>query len=193
MRSVVRTCSAALVSGWLAACNTLAPVPLRPAPFVQHVGATAFEMQGRISVSDGAQAAHLVFHWHRTAGEDLISFDTPLGQTLAQIRVTPDMAVLQEANGRRTLAATADELAARVVGAPVPVSRLADWLQAVAGPSATVQRRDDQGRIGLIAEHGWLVAYPEYSSAAPAAMPRRVEASRGDVSVRVVIDEWSSS
>ena len=192
MRCPARTGLALLACGCLVACSSFAPVPEQRAALVQRVAARSFEAQGRLSVSDGSRAAHLTFHWRRAEREDLISFDTPLGQTLAEIRVTSDGAVLQEANGHRTVAATADELAARVVGASVPVSRLADWLQAVPGRAATVQRRDELGRIGLIADNGWLVAYPEYASAEPAAMPRRIEAGRGDVSVRIVIDEWSS-
>ena len=191
MRAIISGFAAVIACTLLAACSTLSPSQMQGATVVVRAAAASVEMQGRLSVSDGAHAAHLRVYWHRRPGEDLISFDTPLGQTLAQLRVTPDSAVLQEADGRRTVAATADELAARVVGAAIPVSRLADWLQAVVGAGATVQRRDDRGRIALLAEDGWLIAYPEYASPVSAAMPRRIEAERGDVSVRVVIDEWS--
>ena len=192
MNRVVRAWSALVVMTLVAACGTLAPLQTAQVPPVQREAVSRFEMQGRLAVSDGRQAAFITIRWVREDRGDVISFDTPLGQTLAQITIDANEAVLQEANGRRTTAASADALAAQVVGTSIPVSRLADWAQAVAGPAASVRRRDELGRIALIAEQGWLVAYPEYASPLPAAMPRRIEAERGDTSVRLVIDEWRS-
>lgn len=95
MRMARRALCAALFGGLLvSACGSLPPAPEGGVPAVQRVPNKVFEMQGRLAVSDGQRAAHLVIFWQRSAGEDLISFDTPLGQTLAQLRIGAGSAVL---------------------------------------------------------------------------------------------------
>src|SRR3546814_10947988 len=63
----------------------------------------------------------------------------PLGSTLARVEVTPAGATLFRSDGTTQQARTADALVAQVLGSPIPVEGLRDWLRGRTGS----QRVDD--------------------------------------------------
>jgi len=69
---------------------------------------------------------------------------------------------------------------------------LAAWTQAAPPPEAEVRERDAQGRPQRVIDRGWIVEYLDYRDDSPAAMPRRLDISRGDTRLRLVIDQWTT-
>ncbi len=151
----------------------------------------AFVLEGRLSASDGEQAATGRVEWQHTPGADSLTLITPLGQIAAQLDSDAGGARLVSADGRRIDAASADLLLPQVLGIEVPVARLALWVQAAPDDSAEVRLRDAHGRPALLVDHGWRIDYQHYADDSPQALPARLDISRGDARLRLVIDSWT--
>lgn len=78
-------------------------------------------------------------------------------------------------------------------GYQVPVSALRYWLRGLDAPGPEVERLDldPAGRPERLHQAGWEVVYRDWSQTNGLPLPRRLDISRGEDSVRVVIRDWS--
>lgn len=173
----------------LAACAPLAPMGDIAA--ARRSALPAFLLEGRLSASDGQQAATGRVEWQHAPGADSLTLITPLGQVAAQLDSDAGGARLVSADGRRLQAASADLLLPQVLGIEVPVARLALWVQAAPDDAGEVRLRDAHGRPALLVDHGWRIDYRSYADDSPHALPARIDISRGDTRLRLVIDSWT--
>lgn len=158
-------------------------------------GAQAFDRIGRFAVSvehrDGTRdAVQGGFAWHDAGRELLLDLANPLGSTLARVRVLPGEAIMTRSNGETETASSPDGLVDQVLGSPIPVAGLRDWLrgQTGAAPVSGLQK-NDAGQITQFQQAGWQIALSRYDREGPRLLQlSRREASR-DISVRLVIDE----
>ena len=180
----------AAVAGLATGCATgpLAPVV---AP-VERTIAQGFELEGRLSASEGDRAASGQLLWTHSPGADQWTLVNPLGQIVAQLVGTPRGARLLTADGRRLEGTNAATMLPELLGVSAPFDGLPHWVQASPRAGATVLVRDGIGRPARIADDGWLIEYPEYASPAPDAPPRRIDAAWGEARIRLIIDQWTA-
>lgn len=174
----------------LAAC---APLPVTaPDTVATRNAAPAFELQGRLSASDGQQAASGRVEWQHIRGTHHFTLLTPLGQVVAQLDADARGARLQTADGQVLSADSAEALLPQVLGVDVPIGRLGLWVQAAPGPEAEIRNRDSAGRPALVIDLGWRIEYLDYAGESADAAPARLDISRGDARIRLVIDSWTT-
>ncbi len=183
--------AAALCVALLGACATPGARDIPHADAAQRQPATSFELEGRLSATDGQRAANGRLSWQHNGTGDRWTVFSPLGQIVAQLDRDPAGALLSTADGRRYRAASADQLLPELLGVDAPVDLLPRWVQATPGEGAEVRQRDALGRPTLLIEAGWRVEYPEYAAEDSAAAPRRIDLSRGDARLRLIIDRWT--
>jgi outer membrane lipoprotein LolB len=178
-----------------AALLALAGCALQPAqqgaPPVERPAIEHFDFEGRISASDGERAASGSLQWTRRAGRDEWTLLSPLGQIVARVVGTDAGASLQTADGRSTHADDVDALLPQMLGVHAPADHLDEWLQARPAPGARILETDAHGRPLRVSDSGWLIDYPAYADDTPTAMPRRIDARRGETRLRVIADRWT--
>jgi outer membrane lipoprotein LolB len=175
----------------LAACATAPQLgPDHPvAPYRDHI-----ELNGRLTVNykkDGQpESVSGKFNWVQAGSRVHVSMASPLGQTVATIDVTPELATLVQANAAPRSAPTIDALSEQALGWALPVSGLRDWLQGYA-------KAQDGSRFAASPRHntvttsdGWRLRYVSWQDeAAPVPAPKRIDAERGDeLAIHIVID-----
>ena len=185
-------CCAAVLALLLAGCAT----PQRPAG--GKAPGAAFERMGRFAVAveyfggkrDAVQGG---FSWVDDGRRLVLDLRNPMGSTLARVQVDASGALLVRSNGERERAPHPDALVEQVLGSPVPVAGLRDWLhgrmsgKAAAGAAAG-QQRDGEGRLSVFNQDGWRVQLSRYDDSGPQLLQlNRNEASRS-ISVRLVVD-----
>ena len=182
-------CVALSLLGAVAGCASMTSSAVAPAS-VERQLAKRFELVGRLSVSDGAQAASMGLEWRHGVSDDWL-FLSPLGQVVARIEADERGAILYSGTQEPVYATSAQELMARVLGVAPPVDGVEAWVQGVARPGARVRRVDAVGRPASVADAGWVIDYLEYAGPDPDARPRRLEANWGEARLKLVIDQWS--
>lgn len=169
MISRIAAAAAALA---LAACASV-PSP-QPLPELAAAPA-AFEMSGRLAVrvADRSEIARL--RWVHRARSDLWVIASPLGNEVARIESGADGATLAQAGGAPERASSFAELTERLLGVPLDPATLAAWLH---GGEPRSPAPD------------WKVSVEERQRAGAVELARRMSATRGDVVVRLVVDEY---
>jgi outer membrane lipoprotein LolB len=169
---LTRAAVVALV-GVLAGC-AIAPAPQRePLPALAGVP-EAFEMSGRLALRLGDRSEIARLRWTHRSASDLWVIASPLGNEVARIESDARGAKLEQGGAPAQHAASFAELAERAVGVPLEPSALVAWLHA-SGPL-------DQG--------DWKVTIDESTPAGSVTLARRLTARRGEVTVRLVVDEY---
>jgi outer membrane lipoprotein LolB len=138
-----------------------------------------FVAEGRIALRQGERRDHLRFRWEHAPDSDVVLLMSPLGQGLAELTRDLSGARLVQPQQPVIAADSLRQLAQRVFSVPLPLEAVADWLRG-ARPELT-------GEV-----EGWRVAVTE--SSVPPAGKRRllrvIEAGRGDVDFKLLVDDW---
>lgn len=164
-----------LVALLLVACAEFPPQPevaLRLGPPLQR-----FTAEGRISLRQGERRDHLRFRWEHMPENDVVLLMSPLGQGLAELTRDMSGARLMQPNQKVIVAATLPQLAQRVFGAPLPLEAMAEWMRG-ARPALS-------GEVD-----GWRMVISDTSEFRLSRLLRVMEASREDVELKLIVDDW---
>jgi outer membrane lipoprotein LolB len=169
---LTRAAALALV-GLVAAC-AVTPAPRQPLPPLSGVP-EAFEMSGRLALRQGDRSEIARLRWTHRAASDLWVFASPLGNEVARIESDAKGARLEQGGAVPVEeAASFAELAERAIGVALDPSMLVAWLHA----------------SGPVQGGGWEVSIDESTPAGSVTVARRLTARRGEVTVRLAVDEY---
>jgi outer membrane biogenesis lipoprotein LolB len=162
------TCLAAL---FIAACASLQ----EPAPLPQLAAVPAdFEVIGRLAVRQGDRSDIAKLRWTRKGMHDLWVIASPLGNEVARLESGAKGATLARAGAPPESAASFQELTERLLGVSLDPDEMAGWLHG-ARPA----------RAGE-----WKVSVDETQRAGNVELAKRITATRGDVVVKLIVDEY---
>ena len=200
--------SALLLSG----CTSLAPPGAEsarntaPAPATGRAYHDAIELGGRLSLryeqNGREQALDGKFTWIQESALTRITLQTPFGQTLATIDVTPQASTLLQSGQPPRSEANVDALTATALGWPLPIAGLRNWLQGFALDEQGARFVATSSATGsteyVKTADGWLIQYPAWEAASGTegiARPKRIDLQRsttqaGNVTLRIVLDQW---
>jgi len=183
-----------MMAGGLAVAMALIAGCAAPPRIEDAAQGPSFDRSGRFALlverrNGGQDAVQGGFAWRDTAAGQRLDLANPLGNTLARIDVRPGQALLTRSDGTTETAADPDALVEQVLGSPIPVGGLRDWLRGrlAPGPSEYVEK-DADGRLSRFAQNGWRVELSRYDDLGPRLLRlRRTDPGR-DISLRLVID-----
>jgi outer membrane lipoprotein LolB len=209
MMSIRFILTAALAAGVLALAGCATPAGHVANPSAQ-VGAyrDTIDLSGRLSVNyqkDGQpQSLTGKFEWTQKPGRIDVSLQSPLGQTVAEISVTPQAATLTQGNRPPRTAADIDTLTAQALGWPLPVSGLRDWMQGYATDAQGKRFIASPARNSVVTHDGWRLTFATWQDqqagtvgASAAPMPQRIDIARGSsangdaLDIHVILDPAS--
>jgi outer membrane lipoprotein LolB len=186
----------ALAATLLAGCATAPSAPPSAATVAPY--ADTLELDGRLSVNylraGKQESISGKFAWRQAGTRTDVTLASPLGQTIATIAVTPGEATLKEGNNPPRSAADVDTLTAQVLGWPLPVSGLRDWLQGYAVAADGKRFAASPAQSKVTTRDGWELQFVSWQEGATPPKPRRIDASRGaggdieSIDIRIVID-----
>lgn len=155
----------------------------RPAPVATVAVDAPFSASGRLSVRFDGRGQMARFEWaHRSDGDELL-VNSPIGTTVARLTRDADGVTL-EADGKTWKAPDVETLTETRLGFTLPLANLVWWIRGRAAPGAPATFGED----GSLLQQGWLIRFVADQPGAP--YPKRVDLSRGDLSIRLVTDRW---
>jgi outer membrane lipoprotein LolB len=180
----------------LSACSALPPSTDVRAP--ERDGLRSFRLDGRFSLHHEDKNYSGRLSWRHAEAEidsDEVLLASPFGQGIAEIFSDANGARLTTGDGRSYSAESAETLTQRVLGYPLPLGKLADWVRGRShrGASGESIESDAIARPLRLREEGWRIDY-EYNDNAPQALPGRLfieHVGEGGFDLRLRIDEWT--
>lgn len=149
-----------------------------------------WSMRGRIAVSGPGDSGSGSLDWDQQGEHYSISVNAPVsGKTWT---LSGDASGVR-LSGVRELPSEARDAAAlleKELGWKVPVAELAWWVRGMRAPGEADMDFREDGLPAEIRQHGWIVEYRDFLAGTEPAMPRRIFASNGRYSVRLVVQQW---
>lgn len=144
-----------------------------------------FDSHGRVAIARESEGFSGAWRWSQRAQRSTLELDGPLG--VGGLRIEFDA---EEASNERSRRALEEQL-----GVPLPVESLRYWMLGVPDPRVSVEEQiaADAPRLESLRQHGWTVAFKNYApvSGANYELPRRIEATRESLRVRLIIEGWT--
>lgn len=192
----------------VAGCATRAPAPALPpiagdARAHQQSRETALAAQpvwslgGRVAVSNGREGGSGRIDWSQDGARYAVQLSAPVTRQSWRLRGEPGgPVVLEGLDGGPRQGSDAQALVREATRWDIPVDALASWVRGVAaepgrhGPAELAFGGD--GRLSGLEQDGWRIAYADWRPAPGGGfeLPYRLEATRGEARVRLVVDQW---
>lgn len=142
-----------------------------------------FSVSGKLSVNMDGKGYFAGFDWDHSPDHDLLSVNTPLGNTVARVEKTRNGVTLT--SGSKTVSAdSAEQLTREQLGWPLPLDNLIWWIRGMPAPSEPYQQQD-----GALLQQGWKIRFVS-AEGSRSLYPDRVELSRDNLAIKVVAQQW---
>lgn len=177
-----------VVLGLLGGCALL-PSEHAPSARPAQIATAAFVMNGRIAIRHNDTRHSAGVRWVSLPQSDELLLQGPLGQTVARVYRDAQGATLQDGS-KEYQAADVESLMQQVLGWQLPLGGLHRWVVGQAAEGDAQIERDGLGRIALLQQNGWEVRYLRYDGDSSDSLPKRLQLSRDELQVQLLIDEW---
>jgi outer membrane lipoprotein LolB len=177
----------------LAACASLPPA--KPgAPWLERrdqlQAIDSYTLSGKIAVASADQGFNAGMDWSTHESTVSVVLRSPLGSAIS--RLTFDGQQLKLSSGDTEW--SGDEAATRIanqIGFVPPIGSLRYWLLGSPDPSGPAQETvDDAQRLSTLTQFGWQLTYTDYVEWQGQWLPRRINAQRDAVRLRLLISHW---
>lgn len=155
-----------------------------------------WQMRGRLTVDTGDRGVQGRFNLSQDGDAIELVVRNAIGAGVLRVAGPPDALTVTARGETRTLTDPERELS-ELVGWWLPVASLPSWL--LGFPDGEFRAATELGHDGTLAsleQRLWRVSYPAYGLAPLGAsgehvlVPRRIEMSHGDLTLRLTIDDW---
>ena len=155
-----------------------------------------WSLQGRVALSNGRDGGSGRIDWRQDGTHYDVALSAPVTRQSWRLSGDEAGAQLEGLEGGTRSGPDAAELLREATRWEIPVTALSSWARGLrAGPQhgpATVHYAAD-GRLGRIEQAGWVIDYSGWQADATGAeLPNRLNASKGEAKVRLIVDRWDA-
>jgi len=205
MRPTPRILGLALLVLLLSACASLrAPPPstdgvlaaaaytAQSAREAELASQTSWRLVGRVAFANAGQSASARIDWAQRGDAFLIELTAPVTGRSWRLEGDAGTAVLSGLDDGSRQGPDAEQLLLDATGWRLPVAQMPRWVRGSrgAGPAQALLMGPD-GLPESFAQQGWQLRFPDWLPGAP-PLPRRVFATSGEASVRLVVSRWDA-
>ncbi len=163
----------------------------------QTVGALdSWDIHARAALKLEGEAYNIGLSWKRAAEQFTILLEAPFGQGVFRIEGDAGESYrLRLPDGQVYTNSTAEALLEDVIGWSLPISGLEYWIRGLPQPGSDYSHNLDRGgRARSIRQDRWAIDYVGYFAGPPEPeLPRRINLSRDELSLKLVIERWQQS
>lgn len=161
-----------------------------------------WSLAGRIAVSSNGKGGSGRIDWQQDDARYRVALSAPVTRQSWRLSGDAGQALLEGLEGGPRRGPDARLLLLEATGWDIPVAALSEWVRG--GRAQTLgPARIEYGADGLpwkIEQGGWRIEYewPERDTGTPvdvnpALLPRRLDATRGEATVKLIVDEWGEA
>lgn len=142
----------------------------------------SYNISGRFSIRTASKNYYGNFNWEHDSRNDILDFMSPVGTTVAQIKIESNIATLKTDDKTYT-GKNLEQMMQERLGFVLPVAYLHYWIQGVPLPTYPVAGNLTSGFSQL----NWQVEYLTWEDS---NHPQIVQVSRNDLRIKLLINNW---
>ncbi len=175
--------------------QTLAPVNEKISWINRHqqlTQLTAWELKGAMAVKAENTGGQARMDWQQhDANTFRLVLTGPVGSGRAEIIGQSAHVVLTQSDGQVFEAPSAQALLLSRLGWDVPVAYLYYWMRGIPSPDLTADVQFDEfNHLTRLTQAGWTIHYDRYTRLGGLDVPAKLTATRDNVRVKFVIQQW---
>lgn len=157
-----------------------------------------WSLAGRVALSNGRQGGSGRIDWTQHDERYEVSLSAPVTRQSWRLAGDAGGARLEGIEGGPRESTDVEGMLRSATGWEIPVRAMADWVRGVAATGAAdgsaVVTYGAGNLPASLEQDGWRIDYKEWHEAADPlpALPKRIEARRGEAKVRLVVDAWQA-
>jgi outer membrane lipoprotein LolB len=144
-----------------------------------------------IRTPDDSQSARM--QWQQQTPDYRISISGPLGQGGALIEGNNRGVSIDIAGEGRYTSDSPEDLLQSLLGWSFPVEQVRFWIRGLPAPGLPFAPVFSENRLQMLEQGDWLIHYSAYSEDNGYVLPQRVTLRRADLTITVIIKEWTAS
>ena len=153
----------------------------------------SWELRGRLGIQTAETGGSFDLNWRQSGDEYSIRLLAPMGRGVVQIAGDSHLATVRQADGKTRTIDDPGALFESVLGVPLPLSALRDWVRGLPAQALSLDKRhwNDRGLLDTIDQDGWHVELSNYLGAP--ALPHKIRLTRSDddeLDVRLALRRW---
>ena len=157
-----------------------------------------WQYRGKVGLTTSKLHEQASLNWEFHDQGNAIQLFGPLGVGAVKIEFDQYGVQLIDNKGRVHRGHSAQALLTDIVGWPIPIDALSQWLFVLPAPGSTFQYRLNESRqVASIRQLGWQIDYADYRQYADRLLPRKLTAfkqfeasEQGAVTVKLVTRSW---
>ncbi len=144
-----------------------------------------------IRTADDSQSARM--QWQQQPPDYRIIISGPLGQGGALIEGNDQGVSIDIAGEGRYASDSPQDLLQSLLGWSFPVEQVQYWVRGLPAPGLPYSPTFSENRLQMLEQGGWLIHYSAYSKDLGQVLPQRLVLKRADLTITVIIKEWTAS
>jgi outer membrane lipoprotein LolB len=177
---------------FLAACQTLPKAPNADAEtawrsgsdffverrqYIEGLNSWRYSAKVGLATPDLNEQANLI--WQFEDQSNRIRMFGPLGVGALKLQFDQSGVVFSDNKGRLHRGNNAEQLLTRIVGWPIPIEALSDWMFVLPAIGSPYRYRLNQNqKVEQLEQLGWLIQYSDYRDYQGKLMPRKIVATK---------------
>lgn len=152
---------------------------------------SSWEISGAMAARSKNKGWSASLNWlQRGPSQYQMRLSGPLGGGTVIISRNGGVVTLRD--GPKTVSSSnASSLVKQQTGISLPVNNLYYWVRGIPAPGAIQgEKRDKAGRLVLLRQGGYTIAYQQYTSAGKAVLPSHIRLQGNGVFIKLVIRNW---
>ncbi len=155
-----------------------------------------WSFEGRVAINNAGKGGNGRIDWQQDGAGYRVSLSAPVTrQSWRLIGDTQSGAgTLEGLDGGPRQGEDAEALLLNATGWDIPVNALARWVVGLEAGNFPLDVRtfSPEGHLQTLEQGGWHIDYAQWAEAmgTQPALPRRIEARRGQATVRLIVDRW---
>ena len=153
-----------------------------------------WSLQGRVAISTGRKGGSGRIDWQQDGSRYQVALSAPVTRQSWRLTGGEGEARLEGLDGGPRLGSDASTLLQEATGWNVPIGALSAWARGARAPGGIAQvDYGADGQLATLRQDGWTLRYADWQPqpGLDVLLPHRLDATREDARVRLVVDAWS--
>lgn len=150
-----------------------------------------WDMQGRVGIVNGNDGGSGSMYWEQQGNTLQFDFHGPFGAGALDIHGDENALHVKSSRGDDFITTDPERDFTRLLRVPLPVLSMRYWVIGLPSPDTPFEKQvDSRGHLMTLTQRGWQISYQTYASFAGHDLPTRVLIQRGEVRIKLAIEDW---